>query len=204
MIAKEIKGLIKPFIFIFIISFLIINWSDVSWFFNYHFWSDAFYSVGQNEEKDMIKIDSKGEYSDKQNGIEIPKLEVSAPLIIGNTAEKDVLENNLKNGVVYFPGSALPGENGQTVILGHSAPANWPKIRYDWVFSNISELEEGDEINIYYNNQKYSYSVKGKTIIERGEDVPSPLTNSDNMLLLVSCWPPGKDSQRIAVEAQLN
>jgi len=29
------------------------------------------------------------------------------------------------------------------------------------------------------------------------------LTNSDNMLVLISCWPPGKDIRRIAVEAKL-
>lgn len=202
MKLKEIKGLVKPFILIFIISFLIINWSDISWFFNYHFWQNAFRSIGEEEETKMIEGDYKKEIH--SDSIEILKLGVKAPLFIGESQDKDVLEKNLLKGAVYFPSSALPGENGQTIILGHSAPANWPKTNYDWIFSNISKLESGDEINIYYKNNKYSYTVKEKMILEKGQDVPKPLTNYENVLLLVSCWPPGQDSQRIAVRAELN
>lgn len=200
---EKIKGFIKPFLLIFLVVFMIINWSDISWFFNYHFWSSAFSSIDGGEEKRLLDS-SKGEYSDKKNSIEIPELSVSAPIITSRSAELDVLENDLNKGVVHFPGSALPGNGGQTVILGHSAPLNWPKIKYDGVFSDISKLKIGDKINVYYNNKKYSYSVKEHMILEVGEDVPKPLTNSENVLLLVSCWPPGKDYKRIAVKAELN
>lgn len=202
MNLKEIKGLIKPFILIFIASFIIINWSDISWFFNYHFWQNAYRSIGEEEETKLIE----GNYQKEMHSdsIEIPKLGIKAPLIIGQSQDKDILEKNLLKGAVYFPSSALPGQDGQTVILGHSAPSNWPKTNYDWIFSNISQLESGDKIIVYYNNQKYTYNVEERMILEKGEDAPKLLTNNINMLLLISCWPPGQDSQRIAVRAELN
>jgi len=98
----------------------------------------------------------------------------------------------------------LPGEKGQTIVLGHSAPPNWPDIKYDNVFSLINELEKGDEVFVYFNNKEYIYSVETKVFLEIGQDIPeSNLTNSENMLILISCWPPGKNIKRIAVTAYL-
>jgi LPXTG-site transpeptidase (sortase) family protein len=110
----------------------------------------------------------------------------------------------LDTGVVLYPDSVVPGDNGQTIILGHSAPVGWPKIKYDWVFSRLNELAEGDEIIVYFNNRKYTYIVSRKVFLERGEEISQEgLTNDENMLVLVSCWPPGKDLRRIAVEAKV-
>jgi LPXTG-site transpeptidase (sortase) family protein len=108
----------------------------------------------------------------------------------------------LNKGVVLYPQSTLPGESGQTIILGHSAPANWPKIKYDWIFSRISDLEENDEIFLYFNQRKFSYYVKQKIFLEKGEELPGGLTGFKNTLILISCWPPGKDLRRIAVVAE--
>jgi LPXTG-site transpeptidase (sortase) family protein len=86
--------------------------------------------------------------------------------------------------------------------LGHSAPAGWPKIKYDWVFSRLNELSDGDEIFVYFENKKYTYQFSKKIFLEKGEELPSLLTNSENILVLISCWPPGKDLRRIAVVAK--
>jgi len=111
---------------------------------------------------------------------------------------------DLDSGVVYYPGSVYPGQTGQIVILGHSAPPGWPKIKHDWVFTDLDKLVPGDTILIDVNNKQYTYTVKKKTIIKRGAEVPSDGLNADNnVLTLISCWPPGKDYQRIAVVSEL-
>lgn len=104
---------------------------------------------------------------------------------------------------MLFPGSALPGEQGRTVLLGHSAPEGWPDVNYDRIFTELNSLIEGDEVYVYFNQREYVYIVRNKFFLDRGEELPQPLTNSQNMLILVSCWPPGKDLYRIAVEARL-
>jgi len=209
---KDNKILVKYFVLVFLISVLIINWQEVSWIFNYKAMvgivSSQFQSKIIAESTDIFEKDKapaplkNSEPSDKENSVEIPKLGISAPLIFSENATQKDFPKLLDKGAVYFPDSVLPGEAGQTIILGHSAPPGWPKIKYDWVFTRLSELVEGDEIFVYFNHGKYVYSVTGKFFLDRGEAAPQVLTNSDNVVVLISCWPPGKNLRRIAVVAR--
>jgi LPXTG-site transpeptidase (sortase) family protein len=220
----EIKKLWKVFIILFLVIFLIFNWNEVSWIFNYRAVSGLLSDFFKGSDKEIVsdkeiqKIDQYDYYEGeedksssspfvatwvKEDSLEIPKIGVSAPLVFTETAEQEEIKKSLDVGVVHFPDSVLPGQAGQTIILGHSAPPNWPDIKYDDVFSRLNELEKGDEIFIYFEHQKFNYSVTNKFFLERGEEVPEYLTNSDNMLVLISCWPPGKDIRRIAVEATI-
>lgn len=199
------KKLARPFLILFLLSFLIINWNSVSWIFNYRVISGAV-------SKFLVFLDNKQVFVsrakattdlNKEDSLEIPKIGVIAPLIVTKDSSQENLDKALDRGVVIFPDSALPNEAGQTIILGHSAPSNWPKINYDGIFSRISELEKKDEIILYFNNQKYIYSVNQKIILEKGEEVSNNIANSGNTLLLISCWPPGKNIKRIIIESTL-
>lgn len=204
---EEIRRLYRPFIFIFLISLLIINWNDISWLFNYRVISAQFSKLLEKnkiEYVDVIEETKDFDYFDKENSIEIPKIGIEAPVVLVRDNNEENFKSALEKGVLLYPDSALPGEQGRTIILGHSAPPGWPKINYDWVFSNLGELETGDEFYIYFNHYQYSYRVTKKYFLARGEEIPSlNLTNSKSMVILISCWPPGKDAERIGVEAEL-
>lgn len=224
MDKDQAKRILKFAVIIYLASFFIINWNDVSWIFNYKEVSGlvsdffnpypsidasaigAYFYPNQSQGvtvQQNIK-DVQTTYTDKQNALEIPKISISVPIIFSASAEKDSLEEDLDSGVVYYPGSVYPGQVGQIVILGHSAPLGWPKVKYDWVFSDLDKLIAGDRILVDLNNKQYTYIVKQKTIIQRGADVPmGSADGSNNVLTLISCWPPGKDYQRIAVTAEL-
>ncbi|MFH0948720.1 MAG: sortase [Elusimicrobiota bacterium] len=203
--SNIIKKLWKPFLVLFLINFLIINWDSVSWVFNYKAVSGVVGSFFQKEEievqKDAIKKSENTEYLKNSGSLEIPKIGISAPLVFVDNA--DLVQKALAKGVVHWPDSDLPGEQGQILFLGHSAPPNWPKIRYEWVFSRVSELKTGDEILITLNNQKYSYIVTRQIFLERGEAIPENQDKQKSFIFLITCWPPGKDIRRLAVEAQL-
>jgi len=132
----------------------------------------------------------------------IPGINITAPIITAKTDDAEVISGLLDSGVVLYPGSAPFGGSGQTVILGHSAPAGWPKIKYEWVFSKINELEKGDMVVVTYDNITRYYKVAGSQIVDPKTGVPAP-TVEGNSLMLISCWPPGKNTKRIAVEAEL-
>ncbi|MDP2741763.1 MAG: sortase [bacterium] len=228
MDKKEKEKMIKRFIIIFMISFILINWNDVSWIFNYKAVSgltddfftpypsikatlpvdDSLYpnygennnSLAQNDTNKEIEFT----YTDKENSLEIPAIGISAPIIFSKTTDKNLIAKDLDKGTVYYPGSVLPGQKGEIMILGHSAPPNWPKIKHDWVFSKINDLKAGDEIIINLENKQYIYIVKEKAIVKRGEEVTfASSAENFSSLILVSCWPPGKDIQRIAVRSSL-
>lgn len=136
------------------------------------------------------------------NKISIPKIGITAPIVISDTADNNLIHKYLDKGVVMYPGSTVPGSAGETMLLGHSAPPGWPNIKYDWVFTKINQLQPGDTVSITFGNQVHSYAVTKTVFLERGEELPGS-DLSKNTLFLISCWPPGKDLKRIAVEAVL-
>lgn len=138
----------------------------------------------------------------RRDMLTIPKINITAPIITAQTTDEKVIAGLLDLGVVLYPGSVTFGESGQSVILGHSAPLGWPKIKYEWVFSKINELKEGDMVVVTYENVTRYYKVIRSQIINPKDGVPDS-TIEGNSLMLISCWPPGKDTKRIAVEAGL-
>lgn len=137
----------------------------------------------------------------QQDGIYIPKLGIYAPLSIVESTNPDDFIKPLNEGVTHFP-SVLPGEKGDAIILGHSAPPGWIDTKYDSVFSEINTLLKGDIILVTYNNEVLRYEVQGSKIVEAGQETPSLSTGTSN-LQLISCWPPGIDHQRIVVYSEL-
>ena len=134
--------------------------------------------------------------------IVIPKIDVEAPIsFVESTDPKDFLEP-LKQGVAHFP-SAFPGEQGVSVLLGHSSPFSWFGNTYDDVFSNLNELEVSDRILITVNGTLNSYEVSGKVFLNRGQDIPLEYQiSSGSRILLISCWPPGINNKRIIIQAE--
>ena len=201
------KVFLKYFLIFFAIFFVIFNWKKISWIFHpfYLKRTVSFYVFEKNQQenqlesqKETLPTEEVEEIYEKEDSIEIEKIQISAPLVIvGSEAE---VKKALDRGVVLWPGSALPGEKGQVMILGHSAPPNWPRIKYDWVFSNLNLLEKGDRVIIYFRKKKYSYLVEETIFLNRGQELP-PTDPEKSTLFLISCWPPGKDLRRIAVKA---
>ena len=224
---EEIKKLWAPFILIFLISSLVINWNSISWVFNRHviagtiskFFYDDFYNSGDNQRMllDSIggtsmasdnELDNEKEkfvestYSNKEDRVEIPAIGISSPLIFTKNSDKDYIFRLLNKGLVLFPKSTLPGQNGQTIILGHSALRRWPKTNHIWVFTYLNEVKKGDKVFIYFHHRKYTYEVERKIFLKRGEKISKyKLENHKSWVTLVSCWPPGRDIKRIAVQA---
>jgi len=214
-VNKKRKTILKAFVVIYLAAFVVINWSDISWVFNYREVYGLFYDFFTPYENSGLLVSAdrivilprqvvQQVKAQENNSLEIPSISIKAPLIIGETTNPKILEKNLNSGVVYYPGSVSPGQNGQILILGHSAPPGWPKIKYDWVFSNINDLNFGEEIVLYFNNKQYTYKVIKKDIVKPGDEIQSNgLDAKNNILVLISCWPPGKNYLRIAVQAEL-
>ncbi len=156
-------------------------------------------------EKETEENDTYREYCE-ENRITISAISISAPIIEAEGESQQDYESALNKGVLLFPYSQYPGEKGLTVLLGHSAPLGWPNIRYDRVFTEIDQLQEGDFIDICYNNKLYEYIVINENPQEKlygvGEEVP-PLYIEENKreLVIMTCWPPGDDAGRIGIRA---
>jgi len=195
---KKSKNIWRFLFLIFVLSFIVLNWSDIYWIFNFRVAPKGIQTLINQEKEKEEEIS----FYDKENSIEIPVINITAPIITSEGSSNEHYEEALKKGVVHFSDSVFPGEKGATIILGHSAPSNWPKIDYDWVFSDLQQLEEKDKIAIYFKNRMYTYEVSEKIFLEIGQDIPSYASNEPELVLL-SCWPPGKNIKRIGIRATL-
>lgn len=219
----------KPLLVLFLIAFIVIKWNSISWMFNtdysWRYFSGVLSPTGgrkpattvaskpvqkpaavNNPATNATPTSAGAATAPTKNvpdSITIPKIQISAPIVTTQSTDVDAVHSLLDNGVVLYPGSAPFGRMGETIILGHSAPEGWPKIKYDWVFSKIGDLKAGDKINIIYSNKNYSYTVAKIKVLAAGQEVPSNIATA-NTLALVSCWPPGKDDRRIAVLAVID
>ena len=89
-------------------------------------------------------------------------------------------EEILKNGPGWMPDSALPGDDGMSVIFGHRN-RNHLKI--------IENVQVGDEISFcYLDGRTISYNVTEVQIFENSSDWVLPQPNG-NMLVIVTCYP---------------
>src|SRR5690606_38362366 len=101
----------------------------------------------------------------------------------------------LNVGPGHWPGTAEPGEYGNTVIAGHRVTHTRP-------FRNIDQLGDGDEIIVNTSTGKHVYKVTGSETVFP-EDIWIVDQTPGFKLTLFACHPPGSARQRYVVYAEL-
>jgi sortase A len=121
--------------------------------------------------------------------IEIPRLGVDSVLYQG------IREYTLDKGPGHWPGAALPGQPGNSVVVGH-------RTSYGRVFRDIDQLEPGDEILYHTFDGTHTYRVTRTEIV-----TPDALwvvdPTEEGTTTLIACHPPGSTRERIIVFADL-
>lgn len=138
--------------------------------------------------------------SDKPR-IVIKKIGVKAPVVYGQkSVNESAFQLALRDGVVHYPQTAKPGEDGNVVIFGHSSGQVWAPGDYKFIFTHLSKLEVSDKIFIEYKGTRYIYNVSGKKIVQPTE--VSVLSQSNhNKLTLITCTPVGTSEKRLIITA---
>ena len=104
--------------------------------------------------------------------------------------------------MAHASGTYLPGENGSIYIFGHSTNYLWNLTNFQSVFYLLKELEAGDEINIFYQGERYTYQVtEKKNVSPTNLDYLQPTLDKEKVVLQ-TCWPPGTTWRRLLVLAE--
>ncbi len=109
----------------------------------------------------------------------------------------------LRNGVAHAKGTLFPGMAGNIYLFAHSTDNFWDVGRYNAVFYLLKDLKPGDDIVIFFENQRHNYVVTDSKIVDP-QNV-SFITHSQTgkeRLILQTCWPPGTTWKRLLVFAK--
>lgn len=121
--------------------------------------------------------------------LEIPKIGLVTPIYHGITMR------NIDLGPSHWPGTPMPGENGNTVFPGHRVTKTRP-------FRNIDQLVPGDKAIFTVNGVRSVYVMTGSQIVkptqmEITDPTPTPVAT------IFACHPPGSAKFRYVVRLAL-
>lgn len=148
-----------------------------------------------------IIIDNASIASSGKTEVIIPKINVEIPVVYGLTTNAEsVIENNLEDGVVHYPSTEVPGQQGNVAIFGHSSNNIFNKGKYKFAFVLLHELRAGDTFYLTYNKQVFAYKVITRKVVDPSEigvldDVPGQSATAT----LITCDPPGTSLHRLVV-----
>ncbi len=129
----------------------------------------------------------------------IPKIGVEAPIIweVGD----DQMDAKLLEGVVHYQNTALPDNEGNTFITGHSSYFPWSDSKYKDVFALLNKLEVGDQIYIQYHDKSFNYRVTDTKVVSPDEISVLDQTPGYNVTLM-TCVPVGTSLNRLIISAE--
>ncbi len=112
---------------------------------------------------------------------------------------------DLSKSLIHYPGTALPGQLGATIIFGHSVlPSFYNPKNYISIFSLIPTLKPGDDIYVYFDGITYKYLVSEYYEVSPDEINILEQRYDRKEITLVTCVPPGTYWKRGIIKAQLS
>jgi sortase A len=136
-------------------------------------------------------------------GIVIPKIGANAAIIPVDPYDSRAYQQALTKGVAHAKGSVFPGRVGNMFLFSHSSVNFYEAMRFNSVFYLLNKLSDGDQIDIYFETNKFTYTVFDSTIVDPTNISYLMEKTNDKLLTLMTCWPPGTTFKRLIVRARL-
>ncbi|HUD10236.1 MAG TPA: sortase [Candidatus Saccharimonadales bacterium] len=134
----------------------------------------------------------------------IPKINVEIPVNYNQTSDNENdIENALEGGVVHYPSTVLPGQNGNAAFFGHSSNNIFNPGKYKFAFVLLHELVKGDTFYLTYLGKVYVYQVIDTRIVSPNDvAILNDTEGQPATATLITCDPPGTSINRLAVTGE--
>lgn len=131
----------------------------------------------------------------------VPKINIQIPVDFALTSNAEAtIQQSLENGVVHYPSTVLPGQNGNGAYFGHSSQNLFNNGNYKFAFVRLRELTTGDVFSVLYQGKVYSYEVFAKEIVPPSRvSVLADTKGEQATAVLITCDPPGFSTNRLVV-----
>lgn len=144
------------------------------------------------------------EFPTTQINSDLTEYTLSIPKLNIESAKVSLVNENLSQNLVHYGGTALPGNNGNGVIFGHSIlPQFYNPQNYIAIFSTLHTLELGDQILTTIDGIIYQYQVIDMFEVSPKDISVLEQTYDSQYLTLITCTPPGTYLRRLIVKAKL-
>lgn len=137
------------------------------------------------------------------NRLVIPRIDKNVPLVtVPNHKNwkqlETTIQKGLQGGVVVHPISRTPEDSsGNFFLTGHSSYYAWDSGRFKDVFALLHEVEEGDEVEVYWNGKKYVYELTQSKVVPPTETSVLRQPKDRRMITLMTCTPVGTNKNRL-------
>lgn len=145
-----------------------------------------------------------------ENRVVIPKIGKNIPLVDiqqqqvnGLDELNSIFMEELEKWVVRYPGSAKPGQEGNTFVFGHSSNFPWIEGDFNDVFALLDKVVFDDEVIVYYDQKKYIYKIRTKEVIRPGDTSILKRSKGKSEITLMTCWPIGTTLNRLILIGEL-
>ena len=130
--------------------------------------------------------------------LSIPKLKIKDAVV-------EIGGEDLKQSLIHYQGTALPGQFGNAVIFGHSVlPQFFNPKNYLTIFSTLPTLKPKEEILINFDGVNYKYIIEEMVEVQPNDISVLEQRYDDSYITLITCVPPGTYLRRLVVRARLS
>lgn len=145
------------------------------------------------------------------NRIIVPSLGLDVPIVTAENMDvidftKANFDDELNEWVVKYPTTPAPGQEGNTLLFGHTSYAVWKTNPYGTIFKDLPKLKDSTLIQILREGNLYEYKVVDLFIINPKQVANQYMTYQNaggSYITLMWCYPLGTDNKRIMVVAKL-
>lgn len=134
----------------------------------------------------------------KRDSLPYSEFQMTVPRLNIKNETVYVESNDLSQGLIQLPGSALPGEKGNVFISGHSAISRL--FNKNAIFARLSEMKKGDKITVEAAGAAFVYEVSEIKIVDSADlSVILPPESVGRYISLMTCVPPGLNLKRLVI-----
>lgn len=141
----------------------------------------------------------------------IPSLGLDVPIVTDENMKavdfaKANFDQQLEEWIVKYPTTPEPGEEGNTLLFGHTSYVVWKTNPYGTIFKDLPKLKDSTLIQILRKWKLYEYKVIDIFIVSPKQVNAQYMTYQNaggSYITLMWCYPLGTDKKRIMVVAKL-
>ena len=172
-------------------------------FFNERFIA-PFITPSKAVSNESLIIDPSSDAAGPNPEIIIPKINVEIPVVYtAQSIDDTTIQSALEQGVVHYPTTSNPGEQGVGAIFGHSSNNILNKGKYKFAFVLLHRLVAGDTFILQKDSKRYVYRVFATKIVKPQDvSVLNDAQGKPAVFDLITCDPPGTSLNRLVVSGE--